>query len=89
MEKCLSLVLKGTKDEIEYMETQIRVFIIQTFNTQSAVLDSQGYFDEVGGHHDSGMGWAPDGRWCGECTQASCVNCKIWETIKLVKRVEK
>lgn len=38
-----------------------------------------GYKDNVGGYHDSAMGWAPDGRFCGECTTQSCEDCKVWE----------
>ncbi len=41
------------------------------------------YTDEVGGHHDSGIGWAPNGHWCGECTKSSCSKCPIWKTIKV------
>ena len=33
------------------------------------------YTDEVGGHHDSAIGWNPHGVWCGECTRASCKSC--------------
>lgn len=40
------------------------------------------YTDEVGGHHDSGMGWAPNGHWCGECTKSSCSKCSVWKAIK-------
>ena len=40
------------------------------------------YTDEVGGHHDSGMGWAPNGQWCGECTKSSCSKCPVWKAIK-------
>lgn len=38
-----------------------------------------GYVDDVGGHHDSGCGWMPDGTWCGECTQSSCRDCGVWQ----------
>ena len=34
-----------------------------------------GYYDEVGGYHDEAIGWNPNGVWCGECTQKSCINC--------------
>lgn len=27
------------------------------------------YTDEYGCHHDCGIGWNPNGRWCGECTR--------------------
>ena len=38
--------------------------------------------DEIGGYHDSGMGWAPNGHWCGECCKSSCKGCKVWEVKK-------
>lgn len=34
-----------------------------------------GYYDEIGGYHDEAIGWNPNGVWCGECTNASCINC--------------
>jgi hypothetical protein len=33
------------------------------------------YTDEVGGFHDCGIGWNPQGVWCGECSKASCKDC--------------
>lgn len=33
------------------------------------------YTDEVGGHHDCGIGWNPNGIWCGECTKGTCKGC--------------
>ena len=38
-----------------------------------------GYTDDVGGHHDAGVGWSPDGHYCGECCSDSCSGCKVWE----------
>lgn len=35
----------------------------------------EAYYDELGGFHDSGIGWNPNGNWCGECTVFSCKNC--------------
>lgn len=37
--------------------------------------DADCYTDDVGGEHDSGIGWNPRGHWCGECTIASCRDC--------------
>ena len=34
-----------------------------------------GFYDDVGGYHDCGIGWSPSGNWCGECNLASCKNC--------------
>lgn len=33
------------------------------------------YIDELGGHHDCGVGWNPNGYWCGECPKLSCEDC--------------
>lgn len=35
-------------------------------------------YDSIGGAHSGGIGYAPDGEYCGECTSATCENCKIW-----------
>ena len=45
--------------------------------------DSEHYYiDEMGGIHDSGCGWAPDGSNCGECSNISCKVCGVYERIK-------
>lgn len=33
--------------------------------------------DELGGRHSSGTGWAPDGSFCGECSNTTCVGCYV------------
>ena len=33
------------------------------------------YYDEVGGFHSAGIGWNPNGVWCGECTIGNCKDC--------------
>jgi hypothetical protein len=33
------------------------------------------YIDSVGGQHDCGIGWNPNGVWCGECSNSTCENC--------------
>lgn len=40
------------------------------------------YIDELGGVHDSGCGWAPDGTSCGECSHISCKICGVWNKTK-------
>lgn len=35
----------------------------------------ESYRDEVGGVHDCGVAWNPNGVWCGECSKASCKGC--------------
>ena len=34
--------------------------------------------DDLGGVHTDGVGYAPDGTFCGECTRESCIGCGPW-----------
>ena len=34
--------------------------------------------DFLGGVHTDGVGYAPDGTFCGECTRESCASCPTW-----------
>lgn len=34
------------------------------------------FIDEVGGQHSEGIGWNPNGIWCGECVKSTCKGCK-------------
>lgn len=34
--------------------------------------------DDLGGVHSDGVGYAPDGTFCGECTRESCIGCGPW-----------
>lgn len=40
------------------------------------------------GIHEDGIGYAPDGTWCGECSENTCVGCSVWRDIKLSKQAE-
>ena len=40
------------------------------------------YIDHVGGVHDSGTAYAPNGNFCGECSNVSCEICFIWKKTK-------
>lgn len=31
--------------------------------------------DEIGGTHEDGCGWTPNGTFCGECSESTCVGC--------------
>jgi hypothetical protein len=33
--------------------------------------------DDLGGVHTDGVGYAPDGRFCGECNKGTCVGCEV------------
>ena len=34
--------------------------------------------DEIGGFHNCGLGWNPDGDFCGECSKTNCKDCYVW-----------
>lgn len=36
------------------------------------------FVDEVGGEHEGGCGWMPDGTPCGECNSMSCGACHVY-----------
>jgi hypothetical protein len=38
--------------------------------------------DELGGFHAEGLGWSPKGVFCGECSELSCVGCKMNDWLK-------
>lgn len=44
--------------------------------------DKHFYFDSIGGIHDSGTAYAPNGDFCGECSNVSCEICPVWLRIK-------
>lgn len=45
--------------------------------------DSERYYiDDVGGVHDSGIGWTPNGDNCGECSNISCKVCGVWKSMR-------
>ena len=49
------------------------------FNVPQQAKDCDYYIeDELGGVHTDGVGFAPDGSFCGECTHQSCAQCKAW-----------
>ena len=51
--------------------------------------DSDNYsIDAIGGVHDSGLGLAPDGSRCGECSCVSCELCGVWNNIKIRLKVD-
>lgn len=47
---------------------------LKQFETVSLQVDTSTK-DEVGGIHDSGEGWNPQGVWCGECSSETCKGC--------------
>ena len=35
--------------------------------------------DEIGGYHSEGIGFSPDGYFCGECNRITCVACTCFK----------
>ena len=58
---------ESTKNEIEYAKSQGK--FIYFYNHPEI------YYDDVGGFHDSGTGYGPNGIYCGECSRLSCNGC--------------
>ena len=36
------------------------------------------HVDELGGTHSEGLGWNPNGDFCGECGNMTCDDCSTW-----------
>jgi hypothetical protein len=51
-------------------------FKFQTNVKNGSPEDAGPIIDVIGGIHDEGLGWAPDGTFCGECTHATCEECR-------------
>lgn len=60
---------ESTKSEIEY--AKVRGKTIQYYSQPDFIMD------EVGGVHDEGLGWNPNGVFCGECCHTTCKDCKM------------
>lgn len=53
------------------------------FTAESSVVEvmmwlkytDDGLKDELGGIHEEGLGWSPNGDFCGECSNMTCVGC--------------
>lgn len=43
--------------------------------------EDTGFHDDVGGYHEGGCGWDPNGHFCGECSESTCANCGAWRYI--------
>ena len=58
---------ESTRKEIEYAKSQGKFVYFYSH--------PEAHYDDVGGFHDSAIGWNPNDVWCGECTRASCRGC--------------
>lgn len=65
---------ESTRSEINYAKSKGK--LIYFYNHPEM------YYDEVGGFHDSGTGYSPNGIYCGECSKLTCKDC-IHERIVL------
>ena len=82
MEQVMRLTLKGNPQTIDAVQKATDMVFSALKNSNpdlSYEWDNCGYTDGVGGHHDCGVGWSPDGHYCGECNIDSCADCKISE----------
>lgn len=64
---------ESTRKEIEYAKSKGKFIYFYTH--------PELYYDEVGGFHDSGTGYSPNGIYCGECSRLSCRNCKYKDLV--------
>ena len=79
----VQLQLKGDPDDIQAAKLAINI-ALNTLDPDNRPgftwnWDECGYIDSVGGHHDAGVGWMPDGHYCGECSHSTCEVCSIWK----------
>ena len=51
------------------LDSKIKDVVFYLENTEKA------FRDEIGGIHDEGLGWNPNGVFCGECNCLTCVGC--------------
>ena len=89
--RVLKLMVKGSTEMLSAAQKTIDLVFSSVKLTHPDLRyewDDCGYTDDIGGHHDSGVGWSPDGKYCGECNSASCSSCKIWEWRKKKESIE-
>lgn len=79
--KLAQVILHGDATALQAAQKAVKIAlgVVQNDYQLSYEWDECGYTDEVGGHHDSGCGWMPDGHYCGECSQLSCKDCGVWQ----------
>lgn len=58
----------------------LMISLKQAINIERIKKQGYDYYitDELGGVHTDGVGYAPDGTFCGECTRQSCIGCGPW-----------
>lgn len=82
MTQIVRLTVKGDEKTVESIRLAADM-VLASMKVKNPGFDFEwdecGYIDSVGGHHDSGVGWMPNGRYCGECTHSTCEKCSVWE----------
>ena len=58
---------ESTRSEIDYAKNNHKV--IRYYSHPEM------FIDEYGGIHDEGLGWKPNGDFCGECSNTTCKSC--------------
>jgi hypothetical protein len=56
--------------EIEESDREYREWCESQSNQEEVCI-----IDEVGGHHEAGLGWNPNDVFCGECSNITCKGC--------------
>ena len=63
----------------KYMQTDFDNFEVDKCSRKIwPAGDDAKWVDSVGGIHEDGCGWAPNGDFCGECSNKTCENCFVW-----------
>ena len=79
MRVTVSVSLKNVKGSVRKVNliSQIRKFFEDnTDDFEDFVFED--IEDDIGGHHDGGVGTDPNGQFCGECSRISCEHFKVW-----------
>lgn len=86
---CLAMAIVNNTNEVNGVSAETRQknndqcfdFAVKKINTFLCdKFDVITFKDNVGGLHEEGLGWSPDGNFCGECSRSSCEQCPVWRT---------
>ena len=60
---------------------EIKIALKQAISMERMKRKGYDYYitDDLGGVHTDGVGFAPDGTFCGECSMESCAECPAWK----------
>lgn len=73
----LAYLNKTEEQFIEDVDRQIRE-IDEQYARYVEEAQKHTFKDPVGGWHEGGCGWDPDGEPCGECSNSNCGECIVW-----------